>query len=77
MKEHPEDRIYKDKKFIRRLQRLCTNEYHKLVEDLNLTLDGNECLFDYIYNCDDNDITFSEHLARYDLTLENVIKSNE
>ena len=67
--EHPEDRIFKDKEYINRLQNHIDEVYKQLSLDLRLNDEGREFLFDYLYN-EDKDIEFEEYLNnlgyRYD-----------
>lgn len=67
--EHPEDRIFRDKEYINRLQKHIDEVYEKLSLDLRLNDEGKEFLFDYLYN-EDKGIEFEEYLNnlgyRYD-----------
>ena len=67
--EHPEDRIFRDKEYINRLQKHIDEVYEKLSLDLRLNDEGKEFLFDYLYN-EDREIEFEEYLNnlgyRYD-----------
>jgi hypothetical protein len=75
---HPEDAIYKVKTFVKELQNVQEKYIKKLVQDLNLNQDGEEWLFDYIYNSDEEVDDFSHYLELFkkkyeDLTLKNKI----
>lgn len=67
--EHPEDRIFKDKEYIKRLQKHIDEVYEELARDLRVNMDGKDYLFDYVFN-EDRDIEFEEYLNnlghRYD-----------
>lgn len=67
--EHPEDRIFRDKEYINRLQNHIDEVYKQLSLDLRLNDEGREFLFDYLYN-EDKDIEFEDYLnelgCRYD-----------
>ncbi len=72
---HPEDAIYKVKTFVKELQNVQEKYIKKLVQDLNLNQDGEEWLFDYIYNSDEEVDDFSHYLELFkkkyeDLTLK-------
>ncbi len=64
--EVAEDIISKTKGFIRELARVQDIYYESLKEELNLTEEGEEFLFDYIYNWDEP-ISFKEHLKHYNI----------
>lgn len=67
--DHPEDRIFRDKEYINRLQNHIDEVYKQLSLDLRLNDEGREFLFDYLYN-EDREIEFEEYLNnlgyRYD-----------
>lgn len=62
--EHPEDRIFRDKEYINRLQKHIDEVYEELARDLRLNDRGKDLLFDYLYNCDE-DIEFEDYLDRF------------
>jgi hypothetical protein len=64
LNEHPQDRIFKDKEYIKRLHKHMDDIYNELCRDLRLNEEGKDFLFDYIYN-EDKEIEFEEYL--YDL----------
>lgn len=70
--EHPEDRIFKDKQYINRLQGHIDLVFDHLVHDLGLNAEGKDWLFDYIYN-EDHDIDFEEYLDKYDVRYADII----
>lgn len=76
--DHPEDRIFRDKEYINRLQNHIDEVYKQLSLDLRLNDEGREFLFDYLYN-EDKDIEFEEYLNnlgyRYDEIAFKVRKS--
>ena len=69
LNEHPEDRIFRDKEYIKRIYKHIDATYNELSLDLRLNEEGKDLLFDYIYN-EDKDIEFEEYLNnlgyRYD-----------
>ena len=71
--QHPEDRIFKDREYIKRLQRHIDYVYDTLERDLRLK-DNVGWLFDYIFNEDDNNIEFEEYLAKYDVRYDELVK---
>jgi hypothetical protein len=72
--EHPEDRIYRDKEYIQRLQRHIDSVYDLLAADLRLNEQGTDWLFDYVYNSDDNDIEFEEYLDNYSIKYCDIVR---
>jgi hypothetical protein len=64
LNEHPEDRIFRDKEYIKRLYKHLDDVYNETCRDLRLNDEGKDFLFDYIYN-EDKEIEFEEYL--YDL----------
>jgi hypothetical protein len=70
--EHPEDRIYRDREYIHRLQKHMDEIYVALEKDLNLK-EENNWLFDYIYNEDEN-IEFEEYLNKYKVQYKDIVK---
>jgi|694.fasta_scaffold78917_9 hypothetical protein len=75
--EHPEDRIYRDREYIQRLQRHIDSVYDLLANDLRLNQKGQDWLFDYIFNDDSKDIEFEEYLAKYNVRYEDCVTSNK
>ena len=72
---HPEDVIYQERQFIREINSIVNNKFEKLVKDLNLDEAGANWLFDYIYNCDDETISFEEFLAESGLDYDDFVIS--
>lgn len=70
-KEHPEDRIYRDKQYINRIQGHIDSVYELLAHDLRLTDEGRDFLFDYIYN-EDRQIEFEEYLANLGMRYDEI-----
>lgn len=69
--EHPEDRIFRDKEYINRLQKHIDEVYEELARDLRVNMDGKDYLFDYIFNEDDNDLEFEDYLHKFGKEYEN------
>lgn len=61
--EHPEDRIFKDREYIKRLQKHIDEVYEELARDLRVNMDGKDYLFDYVFN-EDKDIEFEEYINK-------------
>jgi hypothetical protein len=72
---HPEDVIYQERQFIREINNIVNNKFEKLVKDLRLDEAGADWLFDYIYNCDDETISFDEFLNEAGLEYADFVKS--
>jgi hypothetical protein len=72
---HPEDVIYKEREFIREINSIVNGKFEKLVKDLRLDEAGSDWLFDYIYNCDDETISFDEFLNEAGLEYNDFVKS--
>lgn len=62
--EHPEDRIFRDKEYIKRLQKHIDSVYEQLKADLRMNDLGDDLLFDYVFNCDDKDQEFEDQVER-------------
>jgi len=75
--EHPEDRIFKDREYIKRLQEHIDYVFEVLDNDLRLNEKGSDWLFDYIFNEDSKDIEFEEYLAKYNVKYEDCVTSNK
>jgi len=71
---HPEDVIYQERQFIREINNIVNNKFEKLVKDLRLDEAGSDWLFDYIYNCDDETISFDEFLNEAGLEYTDFVK---
>ena len=72
---HPEDVIYQERQFIREINSIVNNKFEKLVKDLRLDEAGTDWLFDYIYNRDDDTISFDEFLNEAGLDYSDFVKS--
>jgi hypothetical protein len=72
--KHPEDIIYHERQFIREINGIVNNKFEKLVKDLRLDEAGADWLFDYIYNCDDETISFDEFLNEAGLEYTEFVK---
>ena len=72
LNEHPEDRIFRDREYIKRLQEHIDDVYDNLKRDLRLQTDV-DWLFDYIFN-EDTDVEFEEYLAKYDVRYDELVK---
>lgn len=64
LNEHPEDRIFRDKEYINRLQKHIDEVYEELSRDLRVNMEGKDYLFDYIFNEDDKDLEFEDYLNK-------------
>lgn len=64
---HPDDVICEVKKFIQELSRVQDGYFRRLVRDLGLGERGADYLFDYVYNCADDDKfdSFEDYLGKY------------
>lgn len=71
---HPEDVIYQERQFIHEINKIIDSKFEKLTKDLNLNESGKDWLFDYIYNCDDETISFDEFLNEAGLEYTDFIK---
>ena len=76
-KEHPEDRIFRDREYIQRLQRQIDSVYELLDNDLRLNEKGQDWLFDYIFNEDSKDIEFEDYLKKCNVKYGNCVTSNK
>jgi hypothetical protein len=76
-KEHPEDRIFKDREYIQRLQKHIDCVYESLAQDLRLNEKGYNWLFDYVFNESDNHMQFEEYLNKYGVKYEHCVTSNK
>ena len=71
---HPEDVIYQERQFIREINNIVNSKFEKLVKDLRLDEAGADWLFDYIYNCDDETISFDEFLNEAGLEYSDFVQ---
>ena len=72
--EHPEDRIFRDKEYINRLQKHIDEVYEELARDLRVNMDGKDYLFDYIFNCDEEDMEFTDYIDRIGYDYGDLVK---
>lgn len=63
--EHPEDRIFRDREYIKRLQKHIDEVYEELARDLRVNMVGKDYLFDYIFNEDDNELEFETYVNKF------------
>jgi len=73
---HTEDLIYKEKQFIRRLAETQDGVFQKLSESLDLTEEGDDWLWDYVFNCQD-EVEFEEYLAGYGIEYKSLVGDEE
>lgn len=70
---HPEDLIYKSKTFINELEEVQKVYFDRLVHQLNLNSEGEDFLFDYIYNnLEEN--TFEEYLQFFNKSYSQMVQ---
>jgi hypothetical protein len=76
--QHPDDAISKVKDFINELSNVQEQYFNGLVDELRLTTEGADWLFDYIYNSGDEGkyLTFEEHISFYKKTYDELVKQN-
>jgi hypothetical protein len=75
--KHPEDAIYEVKEFVKKLQDVQEDYFQRLSEGLKLTQEGEEYLFDYIYNVSNNDQKiddFAHYLETLNKNYKDLIK---
>lgn len=75
--KHPEDAIYEVKTFINKLQDVQEDYVQRLSKGLKLTQEGEEYLFDYIYNIDNKNREiddFAHYLEILGRNYENLIE---
>lgn len=73
--EHPEDRIYRDREYIGRLQAHINMIYDALEEDLGVKNDSN-WLFDFIHN-EDRNIEFEDYLGERGVRYKDIVQSKK
>lgn len=74
--KHPEDAIYEVKMFFNKLKDVQDDYFERLSKGLNLTDEGKDFLFDYIYNVDnENDKIddFSHYLETLNKKYQKLI----
>jgi hypothetical protein len=75
--KHPEDAIYEVKEFVKKLQDVQEDYFQRLSKGLKLTQEGEEYLFDYIYNIDNKNREiddFADYLEILGRNYENLIE---
>jgi hypothetical protein len=75
--KHPEDAIYEVKEFFKKLQDVQEDYFQRLSKGLKLTEEGEEYLFDYIYNTHnevDEIDDFSHYLETLGRNYKDLIK---
>jgi hypothetical protein len=75
--KHPEDAIHEVKTFVNKLQEVQEDYFQRLSKGLKLTEDGEEYLFDYIYNVSNNDQNiddFAHYLETLGRNYKDLIK---
>jgi hypothetical protein len=60
-----EDMIYANKTFIRKLADVQDLYFNTMCEEIGVNVKGNDWLFDYVFNCDDEKEDFLTYLDRY------------
>ena len=71
--KHPEDAIYEVKMFFNKLKDVQDDYFERLSKGLNLTEEGKDFLFDYIYNIDNE----NDQIDDFFYYLENLNKNYE
>jgi hemerythrin len=75
--QHPDDAINRVKTFINELQKVQDKYFDDLVDDLNISKELNDWLFDYIFNEDsDIDLMFTEYLEDVNKKYEDFVKKD-
>lgn len=74
--QHPDDAIIKVKNFINELSVIQEQYFNNLVEDLRLSEEGADWLFDYIYNSgeDGKYLTFEEYMSYIGKTYDELVR---
>jgi hypothetical protein len=72
---HPEDAISEAKTFINELQKVQEQYFSKLVLDLKITKEGEDWLFDYVYNTSDEEKYdgFDHYLQDYKKNYDDMV----
>ena len=76
MKKEIDDKIYTTWITLRDLSQKQEEIFEALVKDLHLNLKGEQWLFDYIYNSEEEEkyITFEEYLSFYKVNYSDLIE---
>jgi hypothetical protein len=73
LKGEHEDLIFKNREFIKEIEKVQDLYFETLVLELGLNDKGEEWLFDYIYN-GDLGLSFSEYLTDYGVDESSIFK---
>ena len=73
---HPDDAIFETKAFLNELSKIQNQYFDTLLQDLNLSEEGEGWLFDFIFNGDeeDNKMLFTEFLEDRNKKYEDFCK---
>ena len=73
---HPDDAIFETKAFLNELSKIQNQYFETLLQDLNLSEEGEGWLFDFIFNGDeeDNKMLFTEFLEDRNKKYEDFCK---
>jgi hypothetical protein len=76
MKKEIDDKIYTTRTALRDLSQKQEEIFEVLVKDLHLNLKGEQWMFDYIYNSEEDEkyIPFDEYLSFYKVEYSNLIE---
>ena len=75
--QHPDDAVNRVKTFINELQKVQDKYFDDLVDELNISKELNDWLFDYIFNEDsDIDLMFTEYLEDVNKNYEDFVKKD-
>lgn len=75
--KHPEDAIHEVKSFFDKLTDVQNDYFERLSKGLNLTEDGKDLLFDYVYNVSNDDQKiddFGHYLETLNKNYEDLIQ---
>jgi hypothetical protein len=74
--KHPDDAIFETKTFLNELSKIQNQYFENLLQDLNLSEEGEGWLFDFIFNGDeqDNKMLFTEFLEDRNKKYEDFCK---
>lgn len=71
---HPEDIIFEIKSFVNQLSKVQEEKFRLLCKELGANEKGEDWLFDYVHNCDDN-LCFDEYLAKYGVAYADCVST--
>ena len=76
MKKEIDDKIYVHRTALRDLSKKQEEIFEVLVKDLRLNLKGEQWMFDYIYNSEEEEkyIPFDEYLSFYKVNYSDLIE---